>query len=86
MSNFYVSPKEVDALKLAASFGKLCVIPLEHILVHNIALQFFMGECERTTPPPSLQKRLSWGNEVGPRCQIAWILYTKNNTAYRTDC
>ncbi|TNM92972.1 hypothetical protein fugu_018374, partial [Takifugu bimaculatus] len=33
---------EVDALKLAASFGKLCVIPLDHILVHNIALQFFM--------------------------------------------
>ncbi|XP_043994275.1 sorting nexin-13 isoform X1 [Gambusia affinis] len=36
------SGKEVDALKLAASFGKLCVIPLDHILVHNIALQFFM--------------------------------------------
>ncbi|RXN13290.1 sorting nexin-13 isoform X1 [Labeo rohita] len=36
------SGKEVDALKLAANFGKLCVIPLEHILVHNIALQFFM--------------------------------------------
>ncbi|XP_028819141.1 sorting nexin-13 isoform X3 [Denticeps clupeoides] len=36
------SGKEVDALKLAASFGKLCIIPLEHILVHNIALQFFM--------------------------------------------
>uniref|UniRef100_A0AAR2JQV7 Sorting nexin 13 n=1 Tax=Pygocentrus nattereri TaxID=42514 RepID=A0AAR2JQV7_PYGNA len=36
------SGKEVDALKLAASFGKLCIIPLDHILVHNIALQFFM--------------------------------------------
>ncbi|XP_035286952.1 sorting nexin-13-like isoform X5 [Anguilla anguilla] len=36
------SGKEIDALKLAASFGKLCVIPLEQILVHNIALQFFM--------------------------------------------
>ncbi|XP_017282310.1 sorting nexin-13 isoform X3 [Kryptolebias marmoratus] len=36
------SGKEVDTLKLAASFGKLCVIPLDHILVHNIALQFFM--------------------------------------------
>ncbi|XP_028251310.1 sorting nexin-13 isoform X2 [Parambassis ranga] len=36
------SGKEVDALKLAASFGKLCVIPLDHILIHNIALQFFM--------------------------------------------
>uniref|UniRef100_A0A8C6WXJ0 Sorting nexin 13 n=1 Tax=Neogobius melanostomus TaxID=47308 RepID=A0A8C6WXJ0_9GOBI len=36
------SGKEVDAVKLAANFGKLCVIPLEHILVHNIALQFFM--------------------------------------------
>ncbi|XP_035038711.1 sorting nexin-13 isoform X3 [Hippoglossus stenolepis] len=36
------SGKEVDALKLAANFGKLCVIPLDHILVHNIALQFFM--------------------------------------------
>uniref|UniRef100_A0AAX7SE94 Sorting nexin 13 n=1 Tax=Astatotilapia calliptera TaxID=8154 RepID=A0AAX7SE94_ASTCA len=36
------SGKEVDAFKLAANFGKLCVIPLDHILVHNIALQFFM--------------------------------------------
>ncbi|KAF7221700.1 transcript variant X2 [Nothobranchius furzeri] len=36
------SGKEVDTLKLAANFGKLCVIPLDHILVHNIALQFFM--------------------------------------------
>ncbi|XP_056597434.1 sorting nexin-13 isoform X2 [Triplophysa dalaica] len=36
------SGKDVDTLKLAANFGKLCVIPLEHILVHNIALQFFM--------------------------------------------
>ncbi|KAJ8377201.1 hypothetical protein AAFF_G00264960, partial [Aldrovandia affinis] len=36
------SGKEVDVLKLAANFGKLCVIPLEHILVHNIALHFFM--------------------------------------------
>uniref|UniRef100_A0A674D5L3 Sorting nexin 13 n=1 Tax=Salmo trutta TaxID=8032 RepID=A0A674D5L3_SALTR len=36
------SGKEVDTLKLAANFGKLCIIPLEHILVHNIALQFFM--------------------------------------------
>lgn len=36
------SGKELDTLKLAANFGKLCVIPLEHILVHNIALQFFM--------------------------------------------
>ncbi|KAI4885844.1 hypothetical protein NFI96_012906 [Prochilodus magdalenae] len=36
------SGKEVDALKLAVNFGKLCIIPLDHILVHNIALQFFM--------------------------------------------
>uniref|UniRef100_A0A8C1WCD4 Sorting nexin 13 n=1 Tax=Cyprinus carpio TaxID=7962 RepID=A0A8C1WCD4_CYPCA len=36
------SGKEVDTLKLAANFGKLCVIPLEHIIAHNIALQFFM--------------------------------------------
>uniref|UniRef100_A0A8C7WIT7 Sorting nexin 13 n=1 Tax=Oncorhynchus mykiss TaxID=8022 RepID=A0A8C7WIT7_ONCMY len=36
------SGKEVDTLKLAANFDKLCIIPLEHILVHNIALQFFM--------------------------------------------
>ncbi|XP_053084473.1 sorting nexin-13 isoform X3 [Pangasianodon hypophthalmus] len=36
------SGKEVDAVKLAANFGKLCIIPLDHILVHNIALQFFM--------------------------------------------
>lgn len=36
------SGKDVDAMKLAANFGKLCIIPLDHILVHNIALQFFM--------------------------------------------
>ncbi|KAG7281352.1 hypothetical protein CRUP_023503 [Coryphaenoides rupestris] len=36
------SGKEVDALKLAANFGKLCIIPLDHILVHNIALQLNM--------------------------------------------
>ncbi|XP_035286822.1 sorting nexin-13-like isoform X1 [Anguilla anguilla] len=36
------SGKDVDSLKLAANLGKLCVIPLEHILVHNIALHFFM--------------------------------------------
>jgi len=36
-------------LKLAANFGKLCVIPLDHILVHNIALQFFMGNSEKTS-------------------------------------
>ncbi|KAK1173157.1 sorting nexin-13-like isoform X1 [Acipenser oxyrinchus oxyrinchus] len=36
------SGKEVDTLKLVANFGKLCIIPLEQILVHNIALQFFM--------------------------------------------
>ncbi|XP_077446942.1 sorting nexin-13 isoform X1 [Stigmatopora argus] len=35
--------EEVDTLKLAAAnYSKLCVIPLDHILVHNIALQFFM--------------------------------------------
>ncbi|XP_066530742.1 sorting nexin-13 isoform X2 [Hoplias malabaricus] len=36
------SGKEVDTLKLAANFGKLCIIPLDNILMHNIALQFFM--------------------------------------------
>ncbi|KAK3532469.1 hypothetical protein QTP86_018441 [Hemibagrus guttatus] len=36
------SGKEVDAARLAANFSKLCIIPLDHILVHNIALQFFM--------------------------------------------
>ncbi|XP_039592097.1 sorting nexin-13 isoform X2 [Polypterus senegalus] len=42
------SGKEIDALKLAANFGKLCIIPLEHILVHNIALQFFMDYMQQT--------------------------------------
>ncbi|XP_066571654.1 sorting nexin-13 isoform X2 [Amia ocellicauda] len=42
------SGKEVDTLKLAANFGKLCIIPLEHILVHNIALQFFMDYMQQT--------------------------------------
>ncbi|KAI1902512.1 hypothetical protein AGOR_G00045520 [Albula goreensis] len=42
-----LSGKEVDALKLAANFGKLCVIPLEHILVHNIALHFFMDHMQQ---------------------------------------
>ncbi|XP_069050836.1 sorting nexin-13 isoform X1 [Lepisosteus oculatus] len=42
------SGKELDTFKLAANFGKLCIIPLEHILVHNIALQFFMDYMQQT--------------------------------------
>ncbi|KAM3821928.1 sorting nexin-13 isoform 4-T4 [Vipera latastei] len=36
------SGKEIDTVKLAANFGKLCTVPLDNILVNNIALQFFM--------------------------------------------
>uniref|UniRef100_A0A803T6W9 Sorting nexin-13 n=1 Tax=Anolis carolinensis TaxID=28377 RepID=A0A803T6W9_ANOCA len=36
------SGKEIDAVKLAANFGKLCTVPLDIILVNNVALQFFM--------------------------------------------
>ncbi|KAJ6666576.1 hypothetical protein lerEdw1_020299 [Lerista edwardsae] len=36
------SGKEVDTVKLAANFGKLCTVPLDNILVNNVALQFFM--------------------------------------------
>uniref|UniRef100_A0A8C3EDG3 Sorting nexin-13 n=1 Tax=Corvus moneduloides TaxID=1196302 RepID=A0A8C3EDG3_CORMO len=36
------SGKEIDTVKLAANFGKLCTVPLDHILVDNVALQFFM--------------------------------------------
>nr|XP_056713313.1 sorting nexin-13 isoform X1 [Euleptes europaea] len=34
--------KEIDTVKLAVKCGKLCTVPLDNILVHNIALQFFM--------------------------------------------
>ncbi|XP_074801918.1 sorting nexin-13 isoform X4 [Natator depressus] len=37
------SGKEIDTVKLAANFGKLCTVPLDNILVDNVALQFFMG-------------------------------------------
>ncbi|XP_070582620.1 sorting nexin-13 isoform X6 [Erythrolamprus reginae] len=36
------SGKEIDTVKLAANFGKLCTVPLDNILVNNVALQFFM--------------------------------------------
>ncbi|XP_061442079.1 sorting nexin-13 isoform X3 [Rhineura floridana] len=36
------SGKEIDTVKLAANFGKLCTVPLDTILVNNVALQFFM--------------------------------------------
>uniref|UniRef100_A0A2D4EQV8 PXA domain-containing protein n=1 Tax=Micrurus corallinus TaxID=54390 RepID=A0A2D4EQV8_MICCO len=38
------SGKEIDTVKLAANFGKLCTVPLDNILVNNVALQFFMGK------------------------------------------
>ncbi|KAK2096239.1 sorting nexin 13 [Saguinus oedipus] len=33
---------EINTVKLAANFGKLCTVPLDSILVDNVALQFFM--------------------------------------------
>ncbi|XP_059510534.1 sorting nexin-13 isoform X3 [Stegostoma tigrinum] len=42
------SGKEVDRLKLAANFGKLCTIPLDSILMNNVALQFFMEYMQQT--------------------------------------
>uniref|UniRef100_A0A8D0BL38 Sorting nexin 13 n=1 Tax=Salvator merianae TaxID=96440 RepID=A0A8D0BL38_SALMN len=36
------SGKEIDTVKLAANLGKLCTVPLDTILVNNVALQFFM--------------------------------------------
>ncbi|XP_055517617.1 sorting nexin-13 isoform X2 [Leucoraja erinacea] len=42
------SGKEVDTLKLAANFGKLCTIPLDSILLNNVALQFFMDYMQQT--------------------------------------
>ncbi|XP_060680714.1 sorting nexin-13 isoform X2 [Hemiscyllium ocellatum] len=42
------SGKEVDRLKLAANFGKLCTIPLDSILMNNVALQFFMDYMQQT--------------------------------------
>ncbi|NXN32223.1 SNX13 protein, partial [Nycticryphes semicollaris] len=42
------SEKEIDTVKLAANFGKLCTVPLDHILVDNVALQFFMDYMQQT--------------------------------------
>ncbi|XP_062899832.1 sorting nexin-13 isoform X5 [Mobula hypostoma] len=42
------SGKDVDTLKLAANFGKLCTIPLDSILMNNVALQFFMDYMQQT--------------------------------------
>ncbi|XP_078278018.1 sorting nexin-13 isoform X2 [Rhinoraja longicauda] len=42
------SGKEIDTLKLAANFGKLCTIPLDSILMNNVALQFFMDYMQQT--------------------------------------
>ncbi|NXF17595.1 SNX13 protein, partial [Rhodinocichla rosea] len=40
--------QEIDTVKLAANFGKLCTVPLDHILVDNVALQFFMDYMQQT--------------------------------------
>lgn len=40
----YLFVQEMDTVKLTANFGKLCTVPLDKILVHNVALQFFMGK------------------------------------------
>ncbi|XP_072506939.1 sorting nexin-13 isoform X3 [Notamacropus eugenii] len=42
------SGKEIDTVKLAAHFGKLCTVPLDSILVDNVALQFFMDYMQQT--------------------------------------
>ncbi|KAG8443052.1 hypothetical protein GDO86_011754 [Hymenochirus boettgeri] len=42
------SGKEIDTVKLAANFGKLCTVPLDKILVDNVALQFFMDFMQQT--------------------------------------
>ncbi|XP_053570100.1 sorting nexin-13 isoform X1 [Bombina bombina] len=42
------SGKDIDTVKLAASFGKLCTVPLDKILVDNVALQFFMDFMQHT--------------------------------------
>ncbi|XP_005991338.1 sorting nexin-13 isoform X2 [Latimeria chalumnae] len=42
------SGKEIDTVKLAANFGKLCTVPLDHILGDNVALQFFMDYMQQT--------------------------------------
>ncbi|XP_066174483.1 sorting nexin-13 isoform X5 [Sylvia atricapilla] len=46
--NQYVIWMEIDTVKLAANFGKLCTVPLDHILVDNVALQFFMDYMQQT--------------------------------------
>ncbi|XP_059568471.1 sorting nexin-13 isoform X3 [Myotis daubentonii] len=42
------SGKEINTVKLAANFGKLCTVPLASILVDNVALQFFMDYMQQT--------------------------------------
>ncbi|KAM8771318.1 sorting nexin-13 isoform 4-T4 [Rhynchonycteris naso] len=42
------SGKEINTVKLAANFGKLCTVPLDSILVDNVALQFFMDFMQQT--------------------------------------
>ncbi|KAB1276058.1 Sorting nexin-13 [Camelus dromedarius] len=42
------SGKEINTVKLAANFGKLCIVPLDSILVDNVALQFFMDYMQQT--------------------------------------
>ncbi|XP_019389810.1 PREDICTED: sorting nexin-13 isoform X1 [Crocodylus porosus] len=42
------SGKEIDTVKLAANFGKLCTVPLDYILLDNVALQFFIDYMQQT--------------------------------------
>nr|XP_033786840.1 sorting nexin-13 isoform X4 [Geotrypetes seraphini] len=42
------SGKEIDTVKLAANFGKLYTVPLDNILVDNVALQFFIDYMQQS--------------------------------------
>ncbi|XP_021568162.1 sorting nexin-13-like [Carlito syrichta] len=48
------SGKEINTVKLAANFGKLCTVPLDSILVDNVALQFFMADSDGCIFPTPL--------------------------------
>ncbi|XP_054846841.1 sorting nexin-13 isoform X3 [Eublepharis macularius] len=77
--------KEIDAVKLAVKCGKLCTLPLDNILVDNIALQFFMDYMQQVGGQAHL---FFWmtveGYRVTAQQQLAVLLSPKKDGRHQT--
>ncbi|MEE6466405.1 hypothetical protein FKM82_006940 [Ascaphus truei] len=80
------SGKEIDTVKLAANFGKLCTVPLDKILVHNVALQFFLDFLQQTGGQAHLFFWLTVeGYRVTAQQQLEVLLSQKMDGKHQTN-